>query len=98
CYFKQENKDTIHACCSKNCKYPIKHTYVVEDKIDDGSVIGSHANRATEYRFPQGFIEPFFKPFIYRVKYHSFCTTLINKKYGETYNQGMCYHDELLVF
>ena len=52
CYFKQENKYTIHSGRSKNGKYPIKYTYVVKNKIDDSSVIGRHANGTTEYRFP----------------------------------------------
>jgi len=52
CYFKQENKYTIHSCRSKNGKYPIKYAYVVKNKIDDSSVIGRHANGTTEYWFP----------------------------------------------
>jgi len=52
CYFQQKNKHAIHSGSGKNGKYPIKHTYVVENKVDDSSIIGRHTNGATKYRFP----------------------------------------------
>src|SRR3954463_8603109 len=96
--FKQENKNAVHSGCSKNCKYPVNHAYVVQDKIDDSSIIGCHTNGATEYWFPQGLIKPGFKPFIDKVKDHPFRTTLVDKKDSETYNEGMCYHKVILIF